>query len=176
MDTRDNKPKPSGEPDYEALLSALEQLRLRLLDLSGRNRLLNFRHSAGRALQFVEGQLADVYERLVEGNTRGSIPIAGLPEPPRSEWVERNGRLIRPEPLAWASRQGIPISYDLDDCGERATSIRALLYPDELAKHCRKIEREAVLAIEETGANMLFLVLGFLDKPYTSASGRINIL
>jgi hypothetical protein len=37
------------------------------------------------------------------------------------------------------------------------------LYMDDLAKHCRKIEREAVSAIEETGANMLYLVLGFLD-------------
>ena len=39
------------------------------------------------------------------------------------------------------------------------------MYPDDLAKHCRKIEREATLAIEETGANMLFLVLGFLEFP-----------
>ena len=39
------------------------------------------------------------------------------------------------------------------------------MYPDDLAKHCRKIEREAILAIEETGANMLFLVLGFLEFP-----------
>jgi Protein of unknown function (DUF4011)/AAA domain len=48
-----------------------------------------------------------------------------------------------------------------------------LLYPDDLAKHCRKIEREAVLAIEETGANMLFLVLGFLDFPDQRNSDRI---
>jgi len=39
------------------------------------------------------------------------------------------------------------------------------MYPDDLAKHCRKIEREATLAIEETGANILFLVLGFLEFP-----------
>jgi len=39
------------------------------------------------------------------------------------------------------------------------------MYPDDLAKHCRKIEREATLAIEETGANMLFLVLGVPGIP-----------
>jgi hypothetical protein len=43
---------------------------------------------------------------------------------------------------------------------------------DDLAKHCRKIEREAVLAVEETGANMLFLVLGFLDYPDQRDSDR----
>jgi len=33
--------------------AALNELRLRLLDLTGRNRLVNFRHSAGKSLQFV---------------------------------------------------------------------------------------------------------------------------
>lgn len=173
MNTRGDTPKPSGERDYEVLRAALEQLRLRLLDLTGRNRLINFRHSTGRSLQFVEGQPAAIYERLVEGNTRASIPIVGLPEPPRLEWVERNGRLFRPEPLAWASQQGIPTSYDLDDRGGDTPGVRALLYLDDLALHCRKIEREAVLAIEETGANMLFLVLGFLDYPDQRDSDRI---
>jgi hypothetical protein len=154
-------------------LTALEQLRLRLLDLTGRNRLLNFRHSTGRSLQFVEGQPGALYEKLVEGNTRSSISIAGLPEPSPRDWVERNGRVVRPEPLVWASQQGIPVSYDLDDLGGDAAGVRALLYHDDLAKHCRKIEREAVLAIEETGANMLFLVLGLLDYPDQRESDRI---
>ena len=37
----------------------------------------------------------------------------------------------------------------------------------------RKIEREAVSAIEETQGNMLFLVLGFLDFPDQPNSDRI---
>jgi very-short-patch-repair endonuclease len=173
MDARGDTPGPLRGSDYEPLLAALEQLRLRLLDLTGRNRLLNFRHTVGRALQFVEGQPAAVYEKLVEGNTRGSIAITGLPEPPQREWVERNGRPYRPEPSVWAMQQRIPTSYDLDErCGE-AAGLRALLYLDDLATHCRKIEREAVLAIEETGANMLFLVLGFLEYPDQRDSDRI---
>ena len=164
----------TGKYGYNSLLSALEQLRLRLLDLTARNRLLNFRYSAGRSLQFVEGQTGVIYERLVEGNTRASIAITGLPEPARRDWVERNGRLSRPDSLAWASQHEIPTTYDLDDrAGDPAAFIvRALLYMDDLAKHCRKIEREAVLAIEETGANMLYLVLGFLDYPDQRDSDR----
>ena len=161
--------------DRSALLGALEQLRLRLLDLSGRNRLLNFRHSAGRSLQFSEGQPAAIYQRLVEGANRPSIGILGLLEPPRDAWIERNGRLIRPDPREWATEQGIPTSYDLPEPGRvpGSANIRVLLYPDDLAKHCRKIEREAVLAIEETGANMLFLVMGFLDFPDQRNSDQI---
>jgi len=161
--------------DRSALLGALEQLRLRLLDLSGRNRLLNFRHTTGRSLQFSEGQPSAIYQRLVEGANRPSIAIQGLPEPPREDWVERNGRLARPDSVEWARGQGISTSYDLSDAGKQsgAGNIRALLYLDDLAKHCRKIEREAVSAIEETGANMLFLALGFLDFPDQRNSEQI---
>jgi hypothetical protein len=89
--------------DRSALIAALEQLRLRLLDLSGRNRLLNFRHTAGRSLQFSEGEPAAIYQRLVEGTNRPSIGILGIPEPPRDAWIERNGHLVRPDPRDWAS-------------------------------------------------------------------------
>ncbi|MGC2525892.1 MAG: DUF4011 domain-containing protein [Stellaceae bacterium] len=174
MITRGAPPKPPTGGGYDSLLAALEQLRLRLLDLTGRNRLLNFRHSTGRSLQFVEGQPRAIYDRLVEGANRPLVNILGLPEPARRDWIERNGRLSRPDPGAWARQQGIPTSYDLEDgsLDPGASNVRALLYLDDLAKHCRKIEREAVLAIEETGANMLFLVLGFLDCPDQRDSDR----
>lgn len=149
------------------LSSALAQLRRKLLDLSGRNRLINFKHTAGRSLQFVEGNCVDIYQKLVEVNNKSTIPIAGLPNPEKMEWIYRNGRLQRPDPKEWAKQQGIAASYDLPESDGYGghSHVRALMYPDDLAKHCRKIEREAVLAIEETGANMLFLVLGFLEFP-----------
>ena len=149
------------------LTSALEQLRLRLLDLTGRNRLINFKHTAGKSLQFVEGQPAAIYQKLVESNNKAHISVLGLSEPARRDWVDRNGRLQRPEPREWAKSVGISTVYELSDEGKDSdeSNVRALMYPDDLAKHCRKIEREAILAIEETGANMLFLVLGFLEFP-----------
>jgi superfamily I DNA and/or RNA helicase/very-short-patch-repair endonuclease len=146
---------------------ALEQLRLRLLDLTGRNRLINFKHTAGKSLQFVEGEPSSIYQKLVEGTNKASVSILGLPEPARKDWVERNGRLQRPDPREWAKFKGISTSYDIPNAENESdqTDVRALMYLDDLAKHCRKIEREAILAIEETGANMLFLVLGFLEFP-----------
>ena len=149
------------------LTSALEQLRLKLLDLTGRNRLINFKHTAGKSLQFVEGHPAAIYQKLVEANNKATINVLGLPEPTRRDWVERNGRLQRPEPRDWAKSAGVSTGYDISGEGDDSdeSNVRALMYPDDLAKHCRKIEREATLAIEETGANMLFLVLGFLEFP-----------
>ena len=150
-----------------SLSSALAQLRIKLLDLTGRNRLINFKHTAGKSLQFVEGQPSAVYEKLTESSIKPTISILGLPEPLRRDWIEQNGRLQRPEPREWARSQNISTSFDIGTSVETGaqSNIRALMYPDDLAKHCRKIEREAVLAIEETGANMLFLVLGFLEFP-----------
>ena len=149
------------------LISALEQLRLKLLDLTGRNRLINFKHTVGKSLQFVEGHPAAIYQKLVEANNKANISVLGLPEPARRDWVDRNGRLQRPEPREWAKSAGVSTGYDISGAGEDSEelNVRALMYPDDLAKHCRKIEREATLAIEETGANMLFLVLGFLEFP-----------
>jgi len=151
---------------------ALKQLRTKLLDLSGRNRLLNFKHTPGRSLQSVEGDLQAIYGRLVETAGRPSMLIRGVPEPPRSEWIFRDGRRALPEVAEWAANQEIPTSYELPGNGEAEATFRALLYPDTLAKHCRKLEREANLAIEETGANMLFLVLAFLEYPDEAQSDQ----
>ncbi len=161
-------------PDNSVLLRALEELRLKLLDLTGRNRLLNFKHSPARSLQFTEGHLEGLYAHLVEGARGAAVQVCGLPEPLRRDWVEKAGRQVRPEPLAWARQNGIPTSYELPGSGSEAPEhdLRVLLYPDDTAKHCRKIEREALLAIEETGANMLFLVLGFLEFPDQQDSDR----
>ena len=51
------------------LTSALGQLRLKLLDLTGRNRLINIKHTAGKSLQFVEGHPAAIYQKLVEASS-----------------------------------------------------------------------------------------------------------
>jgi hypothetical protein len=154
------------------LRAALEQLRLKLLDLTGRNRLLNFKHTPGRSLRSVEGHPQSIYTRLVEATGKASIMIEGVPEPHRSEWPLRDGRCIRPDASDWAVVQQIPTMYELAAGAAERASFRALLYPDDLAKHCRKLEREANLAIEETGANMLFLVLGFLEYPDQPQSDR----
>jgi transcription elongation GreA/GreB family factor len=151
---------------------ALRQLRTKLLDLSGRNRLLNFKHTPGRSLQSVEGDLQAIYDRLIETTGRTSILIRGVPEPPRSDWVLRDGRRVPPEIGEWAAAQNIATGYELPGGGGGEATFRALLYPDILAKHCRKLEREANLAIEETGANMLFLVLGFLEYPGDTQGDR----
>lgn len=151
---------------------ALEQLRLRLLDLTGRNRLLNFRHTAGKSLPLVPTSLDGTFRRLVSGQT-AKITIQPVPDPTRDDWVERNGRMAKPEAKEYAIRLGLNVQ--MEEAPQRRggpDGALALYYDEDLGKHCRKLDREARLAIEETGANMLFLVLGFLEFPDTKDSTR----
>lgn len=161
---------------------ALKQLKLRLLDLTGRNRLINFKSTAGKTLQFVHSNLDGVFKRMVIDAGKG-VNIAVVAEPPRHEWELKNGRLVRPDAKTYAAKLGINTSYDLNPIGERelvtaggalpSTQIRTLYYADELGKHGRKLEREARLAIEETGSNMLYLVFGFLEFPESQESDKL---
>jgi len=158
-----------------SISEALEKLRLRLLDLTARNRLLNFKPTAAKSLQFVEGRLSPCYQKLVESSDR-RIPLHPVPEPRRLEFVEKLGRLVRPDVRDYARAQGISTTYELADqaSGEKEIQgVRALLYPDELERHCRKMATAAKTAIEETGANMLFLLLGFLEFPEAPNSNKI---
>lgn len=160
---------------------ALERLRLRLLDLTGRNRLLNFKPTAGKSLQFVEGIPELVYRRLVSGSgASGRILLTPIPEPERDDWVMKNERLVRPEAREYAASKGISTTYDQPrppaaPGNGAGSSLRALHFPDDLAKHGRKLEREARLAIEETGSNMLYLVFGFLEFPDTADSDKLYL-
>jgi len=107
------------------------------------------------------------------------MSITPLPEPDRNDWVSRNGQLSRPDPKDFALRVGIDPSYELSQRSTNAVAApdsgsqaRTLYYAEDLGRHCRKLEREARLAIEETGANMLYLVLGFLEYPESPDSQK----
>src|SRR5574344_2007415 len=59
---------------------AIERLRARLLDLSGRNRLINYRHPKGRSIQIVdEPNINLVFDRpYADGK---GVPFKYVPEP-----------------------------------------------------------------------------------------------
>ncbi|MHB9117304.1 MAG: DUF4011 domain-containing protein [Burkholderiales bacterium] len=140
---------------------AIERLRTRLLDLSSRNRLLNYRHPKGRSVQIAdEPNLNLVFDRLMDGK---SVPFKYVPEPDPDSYEGK-----RPEAKLHAARLGISTSFEFPPNpegadGHRLHGIQTLLYPADLERQLRKIASEAKTAIEETGSNMLFLVFGFLE-------------
>ena len=142
---------------------ALKRLRTRLLDLSMRNRLLNYKHPKGRSIQFVGAQDLDLlYERLKEDAKPASV--AYIPEP----HPESYGTGKKPEARHHAASLGYDTSPDFPvpkggGTSRRLAAVQALMYPADLEKFARKLSSEAHTVVEETGTNMLYLMFGFLE-------------
>ncbi len=145
-----------------SVVDAIERLRTRLLDLSARNRLLNYRHPKGHAIQIAgEPNIGLVLERLIVDGK--GVPLKSVPEPPPDTYEGK-----RPEVKQHALELGIATAFEFPpsparSSGRKLNGIQTLLYPADLERQCRKIASEAKTAIEETGSNMLFLVFGFLE-------------
>lgn len=141
---------------------ALTKLRTRLLDLTLRNKLLNYRPPKGRAFQFTGGFDFDLlFERLKEGE---AVSLMYVPDPPAGRY--ENGK--KPDVRAFAKELGITTSFDLARSIEaarrqRGQMLQVLLYPADLERMARKVAGEAHTVIEETGSNMLYLMFGYLE-------------
>lgn len=160
------------------VLESLELMRKKLLDLTARNRLLNFpiqqKGAALRIIDEVPNQLCD--ELLADRE----LKFKPVPPPTREQLIkygylevdEDSGeeRQSKPSPDAreWAKVLCFDVSYDLpreeDAPGDEKhhdDSIQVLLYPPEMESRLRAIKSKAQTAIEEMGASILYLSLGF---------------
>lgn len=176
----------------------LERMRLRLLDLTARNRLLNFRHTKKGALRVVDELPDQLFAALLDGK---ELRFQAVPRPrglPQIVEDEDDAPLLNsadggssrasvfekpivkyPTAKETADAIGIASSFELPvpqrsgDAAARHTDreIQTLHYPEELEAILRSISSAARLAIEETGTNMLFLVAGFLEW-YESADSK----
>lgn len=160
-------------------LKALENLRSRLLDLTARNRLINFRHTKGASLriidelpnQLLETLLADAemrFEAISEPTEKELIDVGYLQFDEKIQQLVR----LRNEPTAeeWAKHLGFATSYEVpdpstdDSPGKHSdTAIQTLLYPYEMEARLKTLHQAAESAIQEMGANILYLALGFLE-------------
>jgi hypothetical protein len=134
----------------------LDRIRTRLLDLTNRNKLLNYRHPTSSSLRVVDTSIANVFQRLLENERIAFLPV---PEPD-IETAETPNAKEHAEQLGWST------TYDLDDLhskSDNGRSLPVLHYSEQLDTLSRKIASTAKTAIEESGTNMLYLVFGFLE-------------
>ncbi|MGM0542868.1 MAG: DUF4011 domain-containing anti-phage protein Hhe [Pseudomonadota bacterium] len=162
------------------VLESLEIMRKKLLDLTARNRLLNFpiqqKGSAVRIIDEVPNQLCE--ELLAERE----LNFKPIPPPSREQLIangyleidEESGeeRQIKPNPDAreWAKVLGFDAHYELpreenasSDEKHQDDGIQVLLYPPEMEARLRAIRSKAQTAVEEMGASILYLSFGFLE-------------
>jgi very-short-patch-repair endonuclease len=154
----------------ESTKEGLERIRTRLLDLTNRNRLLNFRHTNASSLRVVNADLNETFRRLLDGAKLAFFP---LPEPdvavsdlvPEGMFLEETLQ-SKSSAADHAKALGWETSYDLEGrpADSRSSNLLPVLhYLEGLETVTRKIGSAAKTAIEESGTNMLYLILGFLE-------------
>jgi len=172
-------PSVQQHTDQESALRALKNLRMRLLDLTARNRLINFRHTKRGSLRVIDELPNQLAETLLAEAEMRFVPV---PEPTREELIEagyieielETGQEVRllkdPTAEEWAKHLGLSTAYEVpkpstDDTNAKHsdTAIQTLFYPYELEARLKNLLQTAESAIQEMGANILYLAFGFLE-------------
>lgn len=157
----------------------LEAVRKKLLDLSGRNSLLNYKHPKASCVRLIDELPDQITEYLQSGKGFTFIPV---PEPTEPELIHAGYIEIDPEtgqkkineyPTAeqWAKYQGLITGYDLpesdsldtEEAKHQDNKLQTMLYAPELEARLRSLRSRSETAIQESGANVLFLAIGFLE-------------
>ncbi len=167
--------QPLQDRDRDFVEKKISELRRRLLDLSSRNPLLNYRHPLGSSVRIVD-ELPDQVAAAL-GDKR-SFTLEPVPLPTEKELLEHgyihldplSGKAVyRTEPKSdvWAEVKGIQTSYELpaDVAGQQHedTKLQTLLYPAHLEGRLRSLRSRADTAASEMGCHILFLAVGFLE-------------
>jgi hypothetical protein len=148
------------------VVRALENLRRRLLDLTARNRLINFRHTKGTSLRIIDELPDQLVATLLAETEMRFLPIA---EPGRTQLIQAGYIKIDREtaqqvtlkkyPSAdeWARHLGFQTSYEVPELlveepagKHKDKAIQTLLFPHELETRLRNLRQKAESAIQET--------------------------
>lgn len=185
-----DKPKKQGNMQLKTdseitypegfLVGAFEEMRKKLLDISGgRSRLINLDQSRKGVVRVVD-ELPDELAKILLSEK--AMTAVAIPEPTSEqliehgyiEWSEEEERYISlkkdPTPREWAEILGLQCDYDLptssehtDDGRHTDLDLQSLLFEPALNASLKKLATEAKTSIDETGNNILFLSLGFLE-------------
>ncbi len=169
-----------NESTSSIISTALNNLRKRLLDLTGRNRLLNYTHPKG-CIRVIDELPDQLKARLMDDEQ--DMSFLPVPEPTLDELIAagyleldqdtRKVNRLRSDPTAreWAQHVGLSTDYEVPDLNlfsstedkHSDAAIQTLMFPTELETRLRSMRQKANLAMQETGANILYLAMGFLE-------------
>jgi len=158
---------------------ALENLRIRLLDLTSRNRLISFRHTKRGSLRIIDELPNQLVETLL---AESEMRFEAVPEPTEQELIdagyleidEETQQVVRlrndPTAEEWAKHLGFSTNYEVPESASEDGSskhldnaIQTLLYPYEMEARLKALLQASESAIQEMGANILYLAFGFLE-------------
>ncbi|WP_428305472.1 DUF4011 domain-containing protein [Lacipirellula sp.] len=179
---------PFREPIFMSqvdLSAELNRFRERLLDLSNRNPLLNYRISRTRTLEIIDERPEQVYQRLVIDGKRfrfDPLPEVDVEEDSETSVVALT--VYNEEFAASAERTAMPSAVqESPSNGERVVDearynddrLQTRLSAARLETVAKGIAGEAVTIIEETGVNYLFLAMGMLGWRETDQAEKEHL-
>lgn len=171
---------------------SLEALRKKLLDLTGRNTLLNYRHPKAGCIRIID-ELPDQIVKVLKSEK--SLTFLDVPEPTKQELIDngyieidtdtkevKNSKEL-PTAKQWAKHLGFDTSYELphqevsneEKEHHQDANLQSVLYASQLDAYLHRIRSISETAIEESGASILFLGIGFLEW-YDSSRSDIKRL
>ncbi len=146
------------ENDHKYLLKTLEKTRQKLLDQTRRNRLLNYKETA-RDVAIIDEMPDLVFEDLVLNSQHFYFDFLEKKEKDEDEpdlFEEVEEEPDRTLPKTQSSRQNLDVRY-------RDDKLQTPFSEKELDRRLRRLYQEHRSMIEETGANSLFIAMGFLE-------------
>ncbi len=146
-------PPTQPDPRFHHVRRLIDGLRPKLIDLTGRSRLISFRHAerSRREARVVGPSLDGIWSHLLAGELSR---VESLPQAPLGPRVA---------PAEWAHRQGIPSDFGRHFPSERPQALRTLYFPDEHERRLSGIHSTSRLSLTERGATALFGMFGFLE-------------
>ncbi len=155
-------------PLPEFSFNSLENVRKQLLDLTTRNVLLSYRAPKASSLPIFDVSPNQIVETL---NQNGTLLLEPVPMPSAKQLREHGfvseddteGSSV-PSAEKWAEILGLNLNLELlHQSRDASKKLQTNLYASSLEVRLKKIRSLAKSAIEETGANILYLALGFLE-------------
>lgn len=141
------------EKTHQYLLKVLEQTRQKLLDTTRRNRLLNYRESA-RDISIIDEMANLVFDDLVLSGKSFYFDYL-LEEENEEDNLFDNG----PDRVLPRTRDG----GNTPEARYRDNHLQTPFSEKVLERRLRRLYQEHRTMIEETGANSLFIAMGFLE-------------
>lgn len=123
---------------------ALHRIRNKLLDLSSRNRLLNFKETA-QSIKILDELPYLAYKTLVTDNKKITLL-------PLKEQDDQNN-----------SNFELPLKELTATVRHRESQLQTAYPAARLERRCKRLHQSAQTAIEETGSNLLYVAFGFLE-------------
>lgn len=158
----------------EFVKTALQNVRSKLLDLTRRNKLLNYKESA-KSLRIVDELPDEVYKILVlDGKEMEFVPLRDEKPSAQGSLEGINSGSTQNESILVDKNHELPKPNGKIARKHRDTRLQTTFADAVLERRCKKLLQESRTAIEETGSNFLYLAIGFVEWYESVDSSELN--